>query len=72
MANVIDFFSKGQKWSTSYSGEGLEAEVSTRGRLRLMIGGQVAELSFVEFVQFLSQLSASLEGETAELYTNTQ
>ena len=65
MNNVVDFFSRGQKWKVSYEGPGVTASVSTRGQVHLMVGdGEKSvgvTLPFVEFVSMLSQLSESLD-----------
>ena len=65
MNNVVDFFSRGQKWKVSYEGPGVTASVSTRGQVHLMVSdGEKSAgvtLPFVEFVSMLSQLSESLD-----------
>lgn len=68
MDNVINFFDRGQKWTSVHRVGNLSASVSSRGRLSLRLGDQETELTFVEFVHLLSDLSAALEGETEDLY----
>lgn len=65
MDNVIDFFSKGQKWHDTYrSPDGvLRMKVSSRGRLEIRMGDRMVELDLIETVSMLDRVSQDLDEE---------
>lgn len=65
MDNVIDFFSKGQKWHDTYrSPDGvLRMKVSSRGRLEVRMGDRMVELDLIETVSMLDRVSEDLDTE---------
>ena len=65
MSNVIDFFSRGQRWHDAYvSPDGvLRMKVSSRGQLEVRMGDRLVTLDLIETISMLDRVSADLDDE---------
>lgn len=61
--NVLDFFSRGARWSKTYvSPDGdVTISTSTRGELQITVGTSTSRLHLVDGVSMLTNVSSALD-----------
>ena len=68
MSNVISFADRTEVWTQSYSLDNFKAYVSSRGRIKLVLGGNVIVMDTVESVDFMGRVSKAFEDEFNVLF----
>ncbi len=68
MNNVISLTDKMEVWTLSYSKDNFKAYVSTRGRIKLVIGNKITVMDTIESVDFMGRVSKAYEDEFNVLF----
>jgi len=68
MSNVISFADRTEVWTQSYSLDNFKTYVSSKGRIKLMLGGNIIVMDTVESVDFMGRVSKAFEDEFNVLF----
>jgi hypothetical protein len=68
MSKVIDLAERLETWKSTYDNNGIQVSVSSRGRFRFCVGGQITFLDMVDSVDFLGRISEELERQMGVLF----
>lgn len=68
MNNVISLADKTETWMMSYTQGDFKAYVSSRGRIKLMMGDNVVTMDTLESVDFMGRVSKAFEDEFNVLF----
>ena len=70
MDNVISLVDRAETWNLSYSLDNFKAYVSSRGRIKLIMGDEIITMDTIESVDFMGRVSKSFEDEFNVLFTD--
>lgn len=68
MDNVVSFLDRAETWNLSYALDNLRAYVSSRGRIKLIMGEEIIIMDTIESVDFMGRVSKAYEDEFNVLF----
>ena len=63
MNNVVSLADRAETWKLTYSLNKFRAYVSSRGRIKMMMGDEFITMDTIESVDFMGRVSKSFEDE---------
>lgn len=63
MNNVVSLADRAETWKLTYGLDKFRAYVSSRGRIKMMMGDEIITMDTIESVDFMGRVSKSFEDE---------
>jgi hypothetical protein len=70
MDNVVSLMDRTETWSLSYNLDKFETYVSSRGRIKLIVGNTIILMDTIQSVDFMGRVSKTFEDEFNVLFDN--
>jgi hypothetical protein len=68
MSNVVSLADRSETWKLTYTLDKFRAYVSSRGRIKMMMGDEIITMDTIESVDFMGRVSKSFEDEFNVLF----
>ena len=69
MNNVVSLADRAETWTFSFGKDDFRAYVSSRGRIKLILGDRVFVMDTIESVDFMGKVSKAFEDEFNVLFS---
>jgi len=70
MDNVVSLMDRTETWTLSYNLDKFETYVSSRGRIKLIVGKEIMLMDTIQSVDFMGRVSKAFEDEFNVLFGN--
>jgi hypothetical protein len=70
MDNVVSLMDRTETWTLSYNLDKFETYVSSRGRIKLIVGNTIILMDTIQSVDFMGRVSKTFEDEFNVLFDN--